>query len=58
MTKAPKVGDVIRLNSGSPMMTVTEVVGLPQAGPQSVKVAWTDNNGALQYGQFPVASVR
>lgn len=47
-----KVGDVVRLNSGGPIMTVQEVEGADQ-----VFCVWFDKTKQC-HGRFPLATVR
>jgi uncharacterized protein YodC (DUF2158 family) len=48
-------GDVVRLKSGGPPMTVTEVdSGL---GQRLVFVVWFDSNNELRSGTFPAGTL-
>jgi len=44
-------GDLVRLRSGGPLMTVTEVHG------NEVNCSWADWDGQLRSGSFPIASL-
>ena len=44
-----RIGDVVRLNSGSPNLTVTGTT------PSKIYVKWTDDTGAVQNDHFPEA---
>lgn len=57
MEVAIKVGDVVRLKSGGPAMTVTNVGEAHMSGVMSVWCAWFDQKQSKQTGTFPVASV-
>ena len=55
MTDTPQIyaaGDVLRLKSGGPKMTV-----LDMDGADSVSVSWFDRNGKLHKDSFTVAMV-
>jgi len=47
-----EVGDVVRLNSGSPDLTVSHV-GLGPYGDDNVQVTWYDDDGTRRIGDFP-----
>jgi uncharacterized protein YodC (DUF2158 family) len=51
-----QVGDVVRLKSGSPNMTVTSV-GEDLGGTMTVWCAWFDQKAAQQSGAFPLLAV-
>lgn len=45
------VGDIVRLRSGSPKMTVSAVTDA-DAGPQRVSCAWFGESRGLSMGEF------
>ena len=47
-----RIGDVVRLVSGSPPMTVTRVL------LASIEVSWFDDAGHLQQSKFPMEVIR
>ena len=49
----PKPGSVVRLRSGGPKMTVSEV----DAGPDRVAVTWFDDAHVLHTGAFDVIAL-
>ena len=55
-----KIGDVVRLKSGSPEMTITSVgdqVGLVRLGPESVACRWFDGKKMMS-ARFPPDSLQ
>lgn len=56
MSEQFQVGDVVRLKSGGPAMTVT-TVGNNMADVMSVWCVWFDQKAAQQNGTFPVGAV-
>lgn len=48
-----KTGDVVKLRSGGPMMTVTYV----QSGPETVHTTWFSGD-KQEIGSFPVDALR
>ena len=57
MSEEFKVGDVVRLKSGSPAMTVTSVGQTAMTGVLSVWCVWFDQKMVQQEGTFPVGAV-
>lgn len=57
MSEQFQVGDVVRLKSGSPAMTVTNVGETAMTGVMSVWCAWFDQKMAQQTATFPVGAV-
>jgi uncharacterized protein YodC (DUF2158 family) len=51
-----KPGDVVRLKSGGPTMTVTSA-GLDMTDVPTVWCAWFDQKGAHQEGAYPAIAV-
>jgi len=51
-----KVGDVVRLKSGGPNMTVT-AVGPDEQGTPQVWVSWFDEKKQAANGYYPAAAV-
>ena len=47
-----KTGDVVKLKSGGPIMTVTNV-----AGTDAVNCVWFDNNNKESSGKYPEAAL-
>jgi uncharacterized protein YodC (DUF2158 family) len=52
-----QVGDVVRLKSGGPAMTVTQVGEAAMSGVPSVWCAWFDQKQSQQKGTFPLGTV-
>lgn len=52
-----KKGDVVRLNSGGPAMTVTGIGKTASSGVESVWVSWFDESGKPHNGVYPVETV-
>jgi uncharacterized protein YodC (DUF2158 family) len=50
--KALEVGDVVKLKSGGPAMTVLQV-----ASPQTVKVVWFDPSDSLRTAEVTINSL-
>lgn len=50
--RALEVGDVVKLKSGGPLMTVLQV-----ASPQTVKVVWFDSDVSLRTAEVTINSV-
>lgn len=48
-----KKGDVVRLKSGGPAMTVTTVADAAYGGGQMVWVTWFDDNNKPANGNYP-----
>jgi len=46
-----QIGDVVRLKSGGPKMTLTDIE------EASISCVWFDRNGKRQTGVFPAATV-
>lgn len=51
-----QIGDVVRLKSGGPAMTVTNVGEAAMTGKQTVWCMWFDTKGQ-QNGSFPLGAV-
>lgn len=51
-----QIGDVVRLKSGGPAMTITEVGDAYMSGRPTVWCAWFDAKGR-QSGDFPPATL-
>jgi uncharacterized protein YodC (DUF2158 family) len=49
-TNSFEVGNVVRLNSGSPKLTVVAI-----AGPENVKVSWHRDDGQISSTVFPAS---
>lgn len=58
MTDTIKVGDVVLLKSGSPLMTVTQVGEAHITGRMTVWCSWFDQKMTPQNSTFPVDAVR
>ena len=56
MSRSFKIGDLVRIKSGGPMMEVTEV-GENQDGKPIVTCAWFDGD-KREMGTFPAAAVK
>ena len=52
VARALEVGDVVKLNSGGPGMTIIQV-----ASPQTVKVAWFTNDLSLRVAEVTINSL-
>lgn len=53
VTFAP--GDVVKLNSGSPPLTVSEILPVRDDGtPEMARIAYVDSNGELRLFDAPV----
>lgn len=54
-----KVGDVVKLKSGGPDMTVEEIAksGMTGTGPLAAWCAWFDSKGEEKKGTFPLTSL-
>lgn len=50
--RALEVGDVVKLNSGGPWMTIIQV-----ASPRTVKVAWFTNDLSLRVAEVTINSL-
>lgn len=50
--RALEVGDVVKIKSGGPAMTVLQV-----ASPQTVKVVWFDNQQSLRTAEVTINSL-
>ena len=50
--KALEVGDVVKIKSGGPAMTVLQV-----ASPQTVKVVWFDSSQSLRTAEVTINSL-
>lgn len=50
--RALEVGDVVRLKSGGPLVTVLHV-----ASPQTVKIAWFDKELSLRSAEVTINSL-
>ena len=50
--RALEVGDVVKLKSGGPLMTVLQV-----ASPQTVKVVWFDESISLRQAEVTINSL-
>lgn len=51
-----KVGDTIKLRSGGPLMTITDI-GTNDDGSQKIWTAWFDKNDKEATGFYPAAAV-
>ncbi|MDP1630205.1 MAG: DUF2158 domain-containing protein [Caulobacter sp.] len=51
-----QIGDVVRLKSGSPAMTITQVGEAHMTGQPTVWCVWFDSKGQ-QTGSFPLGAV-
>jgi len=49
-------GDIVRLKSGSPDLTVEHIGGGP-FGNDNVHASWFDDDNEYQYGDFPHAAL-
>ena len=56
MSRSFKIGDLVRIKSGGPMMEVTEV-GENQDGKPIVTCTWFDGDKP-EMGTFPAAAVK
>jgi len=52
-SRALEVGDVVKLKSGGPSMTVLQV-----ASPQTVKVVWFDPSVSLRTAEVTINSLK
>ena len=58
MAKAPfKVGDVVKLKSGGPSMTVTSVESGENEGGPAVFCIWFNSKGNEKSGHYPAAAL-
>jgi uncharacterized protein YodC (DUF2158 family) len=58
MAKAPfKVGDVVRLKSGGPPMTVTSIESGENEGGHLVFCIWFNSKGNEKSGHYPAAAL-
>ena len=60
MTTTIEPGAIVVLKSGGPLMTVVrfEKDFETQAFTDIVVCSWFDNKGKLQYGKFPISSLK
>lgn len=58
MSETFKIGDTVRLKSGGPLMTVTNVGTNNSTGQPTIWTTWFDDKSVEKNGHFPAGAVK